>query len=234
MNAAVAFSLSLALSLSSGLTLAQQPALASQAASSSAGLGWRSPFFASYQEPQPYRLNDLPEAAEKQASSLASYRELRAWKERPLTIQTRTGLVAPWGLLGLSIDYAPTPRLSLEGGVGYGLFGLNLDAMGHVRLTSWETVAISVGAGVSTGRYENLGICESGQPCEKVWQRAYWLNAEAALDKRFESGLTLGARVGLGNLVNRKESECSTGECPAVERLSLPYVGLSAGFALPL
>lgn len=176
-----------------------------------------------YPVPYYYPLPPLPPAPVKPA------RPLGAWQDRPLALVGRIGLSAPWGLLGASLDYALSPGFSLEAGVGKGIHGTNLDTMAHLRLTRWENFALSIGAGLSTGAYASLE-----DPSER-WERAFWGNAEFALEKRSASGFVISGRFGLGALLNPGAGTCRDRytQCTKAETV-LPYAGLTLGYALEL
>lgn len=184
------------------------------------------PYF--YSVPYYYPLPPLPPAPVKPA------RPLGAWQDRPLALVGRIGLGAPWGLLGTSLDYALTPGFSLEAGVGKGIHGTNLDTMAHLRLTRWENFALSIGAGLSTGAYASFGSFGDEDPNER-WERAFWGNAEFALEKRSASGFVISGRFGLGALLNPGAGTCSDryNHCSKAETV-LPYAGLTLGYAFEL
>jgi len=159
---------------------------------------------------------------------------LGLWKRRPWETRLRVGLGAPWGLLGASLDYSVLPWLSIEGGAGAGIFGPNADVMLHGRVAAGERWALSLGAGLSVGRYSSRGIGPGIDYKGREWNPAVWGNVEAAIDRRFDSGLTLGVRAGLGNIINVD----SGSPCPPYETckqdLELPYGGVSMGYAFSL
>lgn len=147
------------------------------------------------------------------------------------------GLAAPYGLVGAAAGIS-SRRLTIDAGVGRGLAGTQVGVMPRLRLGSHPRASLTVSAGVSAGDYRTGPIvCFDEDPCGEKDIFSVWINADTGIEYRGESGLLLRAFVGVGVIANRNHFRQELGDNHpnvAERTLSLPYVGGSVGFALPL
>jgi hypothetical protein len=149
----------------------------------------------------------------------------------------------PYGMVGASFGYAPAAWLSIDSGVGIGVFshgaggGAQWVLMPRARLIFGRD-AIALGTGVSVGPYEWNEIPYDSGGDIKDWAYAWRLNVEVSYEHRTPSGLTLRPYIGIASLLNRGDGVCSdrapTG-CPSRHAdqpaIPLPYAGFAIGYA---
>lgn len=161
--------------------------------------------------------------------------------DRPLSIALVTGLGTPNGLAGATLDVTPIRYLTLGGGGGMAIDGLQQE--GHARLRiPIGAGAVTLGGGVSTGPYLNHGgkalcsIAYEGVCWHRRWERAWWKNVDVAFEMRTRDGFELRTFLGVAGQVDTPETECvvtrgsGKGACGAQTIAVLPYLGVSFGY----
>src|SRR5262245_44677163 len=73
--------------------------------------------------------------------------------DHPAAVELHAGLGTPYGLIGVSGEYAPLSWLVLAGGAGMNAQGLQLALAPRLRFVLNDAIAFDAGAGVSTGPY---------------------------------------------------------------------------------
>ena len=130
--------------------------------------------------------SETPALAEPQAPS--------RW-ERPLAVVAHGNVMGgPYGMLGLSVELAPSRYFSVGAGAGTGVGHPQFAALVHGHFFHGEAWALVVGAGPSFGRYQpfrgpDLVGCDrqrSDPPCNSVseYASARWLNVEVGVDRK--------------------------------------------------
>jgi len=175
------------------------------------------------------------------------------WRERPLAFDATLGIATPYGLAGLSAEYAPIEHLSFSAGVGTNIYGWQLAGMTRLRFTPEQRSSIYAGAGYSQGKHEQwegnhdgvfslfLGpMTANGHNPKRghTWETARWLNFELGLERREARGVDARVFGGSAFLLNPGAGvvdEPSNGayqsDVLAVRGLMI-YAGAALGFAL--
>jgi len=139
------------------------------------------------------------------------------WRRRPFAADAVIGIATPWGLAGLSAEYAPIEHLSVGGGVGTNLLGWQIAGMGRLRFTPEQRTSLYAGAGYSQGKHEQSDGNRDGVfslltgPWQSMghntrrghdWKTARWLNVELGYERRYEGGVDLRLFIGSAFLLN--------------------------------
>jgi hypothetical protein len=139
------------------------------------------------------------------------------WRLRPWSFDAVLGIASPWGLTGLSGDYAPVEHLSVGGGLGTNGFGWQVVGMARLRFTPARSNSIYFGFGYSQGRHIQSESTQDGvfsvltgpwasmghtSKRERTWSTARWLNVELGFERRYAGGLDLRGFVGGAFLLN--------------------------------
>jgi hypothetical protein len=150
------------------------------------------------------------------------------------------GLGTPLGFIGVALDYAVTPMLSVNAGVGLGGSGPQGAVSARLRIPSFSAhSAPYIGLGLSGGPYTPWSLCiPAGEgdcsPPAYHWDTAYWVNFEAGGEMRTPSNVTIRAYAGLGWMLNPGDGQ--TGEPPGVAGPAgdqwLFYLGGAIGYAV--
>lgn len=172
------------------------------------------------------------------------------WQRRPLSVDAVLGIATPWGLGGLSAEYAPIEQLSIGGGIGTNLLGWQYVTMARARFTPEAGSSFYVGAGYSQGRHDQSEsnrdgvfslftgpLTAMGHDSERghEWRVARWLNAELGVDRREPRGLDVRGFVGSAFLLNPGAGSVAS---PSSDARVLPirdfmlYAGTALGFSL--
>jgi len=173
------------------------------------------------------------------------------WRRRPFSLDAVIGIATPWGLGGVSGEVAPIEPLSIGGGVGTNLLGLQLAAMARLRFTPAERSSFYVGAGYSQGRHHQSEsnrdgvfslltgpLTAMGHDTERGrdWKTARWLDVELGLERREDRGLGVRGFVGSALLLNAGQGAPERPEdtqSPALPaRALMLYAGAALGFSL--
>ena len=150
-----------------------------------------------------------------------------------LFIEAQLGLGTPGGAAGGALELQAGP-LGVSVGAGEGFSGPQVAGM--LRYRFWLKPNINIGAGMSAGRYEWVEFSFYDTAAHKVWDVAYWGNAEVGV----EMGSRFRVRVfaGLGSNLNRDAGAC-VGITPAVcqkyygsDGLEVPYIGVAFAYGL--
>ena len=151
----------------------------------------------------------------------ASRASRHSWSGDRLALLAHIGIGAPAGALGIDLDVAPIPVLALGFGAGVSLSGLQFAVIPRLRLASGSHTFLTLGSGVSVGRYVNqtssagllcLFLCaleQNGEaPAKQTWQRAVWYNFELGADVYSGGRGLMRTTLGFGLILNEKAYEC--------------------------
>ena len=139
---------------------------------------------------------------------------------------------SPVGIVGMTVEDAVAPWLSLGVGGGAGLSGAQGALFGRARPWRNDHLALAVEGGVSTGKYHPL--CPAGidtAECMRGIDPFYvaWANVDVGLDVRFPSGVVFRAYLGASTPFYRGGA-CRNVDCSA-SVATLPFGGVSVGYA---
>jgi hypothetical protein len=144
-----------------------------------------------------------------------SQRALSAWATNPLGIEANLGLGTPLGFLGVALDYAVLPTLSLNAGLGIGGAGPQGAVSARFRIPVFtERFAPYLGVGLSGGPYTPGTFCipAGDGDCDTSpfhWNTAYWANFEAGTEWRTRSNITFRTYTGLAWMLNSGDAQSS-------------------------
>ena len=204
------------------------------------------------QRGQPSEADTKPEP---DVATPRSEREPQGWTRDHVALLVHLGIGAPTGALGVTLDLAPIRFVALQLGAGASLNGLQLAAMPRLRLPIGKRALLTLGDGVSTGRYQNdhefgglacvmLCVMESmgERSATQTWQRAYWNNFELGFDEFAAHGTgVFRGSVGYAVLLNEHAYTCDPGGpsgygpgkgCDRTGAHSMVYVSAEFGFFL--
>jgi hypothetical protein len=176
------------------------------------------------------------------------------WAERPFAADAVLGFATPVGEAGGTVDYALVPRLSLGGGVGTNLQGLQLAGGARFRFTPQRPASLFAGAWYSQGPFDQgvgtrYGIVSAvlhgaerltdhARPTPwRRWDQARWVNLELGGEERRPGGFDARGFCGVALLLNPKSNReqldvvVDHGPAPDVVPVLL-YVGAAFGFSL--
>jgi hypothetical protein len=169
------------------------------------------------------------------------------------TIWFDQGFGAPTGLVGLRYTHDLSPKASVEGGLGLGLSGYQVAAMGHLRRPFGDKGrgAWMAGAGLSNALIgESIGMHVPhadgvAVDSNKIYSTT-WMNAEGAVQtqgKHLGLRVTLGLAVRLrsnmddlcdGEEITAQYTDCYPPHTPSAPKISaapfFPYMGLAYGW----
>lgn len=154
---------------------------------------------------------------------------------RPLAVYAHLSLGGPFGNLGASLDYSFSRYVSVEAGGGVALPGADIGVMLLPRLPLSRGFAIGAGVGLSgTVGYADTWACNawvSASCTPPKWSFAPFANGEFYLEGRTGIGFSVRGYVGVWrNLKPTPDIPCQGCTSPDV---SLPYVGVAFGWAIP-
>jgi hypothetical protein len=177
--------------------------------------------------------------------------EPHPWQARPFAIDGVIGIATPFGLAGVSVEYAPVEALSLGGGLGTNLVGLQLAGMARLRFTPEQRSSLFFGAGYSQGaHYQGHGVQDgvlsliTGPLAQNShnshryleWSTARWINLEVGGERRNESGFDARGFVGIAILLNADDGVLSERremyDRSISPRAAMVYAGTALGYAL--
>jgi hypothetical protein len=162
------------------------------------------------------------------------------------------GLGTPVGFGGVDVEYTPVPWLTLSAGLGANAEGAQEALGARLRGIPRPGVAMAFGVGASTGPYATVEplIAFFDDPQQHYrWTRAYWLNVDFSIERRWDNGLEMRWFLGLASLLNSsatscishdpeagngEDRPCSTDAPRDVFAGFIPYFGYALGFASPL
>jgi hypothetical protein len=192
-----------------------------------------------------------PVAIEQHPSPPTPTESDHPFRRRPFAVDAVLGIATPWGLAGVSAEYAPIEHLSLSGGVGTNLIGWQFAGMARARFTPERQSSFYLGAGYSQGKHEQYAgnrdgafslltgpLTSMGHNPERghSWQTARWLNTELGVERREPRGLDVRGFLGSAFLLN---ADAGVAEPPdASQSALLPtrefmiYVGTALGFSM--
>lgn len=175
------------------------------------------------------------------------------WQHRPFAFDAVVGIATPYGLAGLSAEYAPIEHLSFGGGVGTNLFGWQLAGMARLRFTPQQQSSIYTGLGYSQGKHQQWDGNHDGvfslltgpwtsmghdTRRGRTWETARWLNVELGFERRRPRALDLRLFLGGAFLLNpgagvadeRSNSDDRSEVVPL--RGVMIYAGMALGLAI--
>jgi hypothetical protein len=152
-----------------------------------------------------------------------------------LFVEAQLGFGAPAGAAGGGLELQSGP-LGFSVGAGEGFSGPQVAGMLRFRFWLKPDFNINIGAGMSAGRYEWVEFGFYDTQAHKLWDVAYWGNAEVGV----EMGARFRVRVfaGLGSILNRNAGVCAD-ITPAVcqkyygsDGLEVPYIGVAFTYGI--
>jgi hypothetical protein len=152
-----------------------------------------------------------------------------------LFVEAQLGLGTPGGAAGGALEVQAGP-FGISAGVGEGFSGPQVAGMLRYRFWLNPDFNFNIGAGLSAGRYEWVEFSFYDTAQHKLWDAAYWANAEAGV----EMGSRFRVRVfgGLGSVLNRDAGVCA-GVTPAVcqkyyggDGLEVLYLGVAFAYGV--
>lgn len=143
------------------------------------------------------------------------------WGDRKLVVEGVTGLGTPVGLFGVLGRVDPVPWVSIGGGVGKSLGGVQYAGLvlGRVPFTARGRTlpALTLGASYSVGGsfdFDPNPTCWI-EDCRNEWvhssyhlANAHWVGLELGGEVRFEKGLSLRGFGGLAKITNPGSAVC--------------------------
>jgi hypothetical protein len=176
--------------------------------------------------------------------------EPHPWQARPFALDGVLGIATPFGLAGVFVEYAPVEALSLGGGVGTNLLGLQLAGMARFRFTPEQRGSLFFGAGYSQGaHYQGHGVQDgvfsllTGPLAQNShnsyryleWSTARWINLEVGGERRNQSGFDARGFVGVAILLNADDGVLSEQrdryDQSIGPRALMVYAGTAFGYA---
>jgi hypothetical protein len=152
-----------------------------------------------------------------------------------LFVEAQLGLGMPGGAAGGALELQSGP-LGLSVGAGEGFSGPQVAGMLRYRFWLKPDANINIGAGLSAGRYEWVEFSFYDTAQHKLWDTAYWANAEAGVE--VGSRFRVRGFAGLGSVLNRDAGVCA-GVTPAVcqkyygsDGLEVLYIGVAFAYGL--
>ncbi len=142
----------------------------------------------------------------------------------------------PIGVVGVAAEVALIPQLSLTAGAGLGIASPQFAVTIRPRLPVTPQAALELSAGYSHGSYTHVLQFGIGGPgVKESFVGGSWLNADAGVQARFDSGVTLRFFVGMSKLVACDKAELNSGgertALPQGRWPLLPYGGVAVGYA---
>lgn len=148
------------------------------------------------------------------------------------------GVGTPYGLAGVAFDARIVSWFAIEAGAGGSARnGAQFGVMPRLRIPV-HNGALTLGSGVSTGRYSDEPLLEVSLAYNDdewgwyVWDRAVWSNTEAGIEVPMSGMVSLRAYGGFAAVLNEPDRcEPSDLECGG-SASGLPYIGVSFGVRL--
>ena len=142
----------------------------------------------------------------------------------------------PVGVVGVGIDVAPIPYVSLTAGAGLGLASRQWAVAIRPRVPITSLVSVQATAGYSRGDYTHfIQLDFAGAGVTEAFSEGSWVNADLGAEIRFRSGFFLRPFFGMSKLVGCSRAEHSdyygTSIVPKKDWPVLPYMGLGLGYA---
>jgi hypothetical protein len=164
------------------------------------------------------------------------------WLARPLSVETQLGDSAPLGTAGATIGYSPVPWATIGAGVGLEQRHVQLAVIPRVHQLLSETLALSVGAGISAGASSDAGrddlrhtLCMScSEAHERTFALAWWGNAELSLEDREPWGLAWRFFVGGARVLNPGDGTCPSGAGTCDDHRVVVYTGIGVGWTFSI
>jgi len=173
-------------------------------------------------------------------------RERNPW-DRVLSVSFQSGLGAPLGFGGVAVEGTPLRWLTFGAGVGASSNGPQTAFMGRLRIPFSNGTAVAFGAGISMGHYEASPFLEFDYSTKWTWRNAVWKNVELSVEHRWSNGVEIRGFFGAAFLDGAADScsardeeagrqETCSSMTPSGSFLvtSLPYLGMSVGYAFDL
>lgn len=146
------------------------------------------------------------------------------------------GVVAaagPYGVLGIALDYSPTPWFVLNAGVG---LSKQAGLMPRFRVPLSDRVGLGVELGLSAGPYVEWCVaCDDAEKSRNPkWDTAFWFNSGAVIDVRAPGGFHFRGFIGREFLLNPDDCYTDGGsECGLDSKgYAVPYLGAAFGGVL--
>lgn len=165
-----------------------------------------------------------------------------------LVFDMHLGVATPYGGIGGALDASIADWLAVEAGAGASSGGAQFAVMPRLRLVVGraERNAIGFGYGVSVGRHVSgaggdglsapLSALDESPPDTKVWDRAWWSNAELSWERRpVDGGVAVRVYGGVATIRNPDAFRCERYlgyGCGKDQGTSLVYAGVAFGFEL--
>jgi hypothetical protein len=139
------------------------------------------------------------------------------------------GMWTPIGELGVNYTYL-TRRVEIDVGVGYAFSGPQAAVMPRFRFGD-DGLSLTLGAGLSVGRYKDGEACASFDGCDPIPETvAVWSNVEAGLVITTDTGTFVRIFGGGGQIVADTGCDAAPEDCEGLES-ALPYFGITVGKA---
>lgn len=201
---------------------------------------------------------ELPISASRQSPSIEPPRvpapQLGPFDKRPFSLELRLGIATPTGAIGVAAEYSMIPAFSLGAGIGNNFWGAEPAVWLRGRLIGGRQRdhALTGSVGISTAHFEQNQATEYGffglwtgpmsanghneSPNSRVYERAYWVNADVGLESR-TNALLIRYFVGLAGLVNPADGVEHRSSSMYEVRAGSPvtamlYMGMGLGFSL--
>lgn len=173
------------------------------------------------------------------------------WRARPFALDAVLGIATPFGLAGIAADFAPSEYVSLSGGVGSNLFGMQLATMARVRFSPEKRNSFFLGAGYSQGHHHQSHGLQDGVfslftgPFSSMshnsyrdleWSTARWVNIEVGAERRESGGLDIRGFIGCAILLNSEDGVLSPKQGEYDQAISargaMIYIGTAMGYSI--
>lgn len=169
--------------------------------------------------------------------AVAVPRAARAEPGAPPALRVDLGVASPVGELGAVLSRPVSGWAAVEVGGGYGLSGIQVSAMGKLRLGQGRTV-FTPGVGLSIGLPLGGGTFHTGHPNgdpdvpgDPVTM--FWLDVDLlGLEHRWASGFTMAASLGLTVVLDHAHYDVWEGGADVGPGDAFPQLRLGVGHAL--
>jgi hypothetical protein len=177
--------------------------------------------------------------------------EPHPWRARPFALDAELGIATPFGLAGVSAEVAPIEYVSLGGGVGGNLLGVQYVGMARLRFTPERRASFYFGSGYTQGPHEQgqgtqdgvfgvftgpLSSMGHSSPRGHTWKTARWINAELGVEQRGKQGIDMRGFLGSCFLLNPEDGvvgpDYGNQEPTLSVRTFMIYAGVGIGFSL--
>ncbi len=158
------------------------------------------------------------------------------FESRPTAVYAVAGLGTPVGLVGAEVEETLLPNLSLSGGVGWGAANAPQGAAMLRWLGGSQWSKLTVGAGISGGRYKWTDWACFDDTCATKSGTVAWGNVEIGGELRFPRGFALRYFAGYGHII-AGDLVCdppatSCGPYYQNDGYNLIYTGVGVGYSL--